>query len=195
MQEAQRNTPNHSDTPDQVDTEDIAKLADIIDEDVEKLVTLRLQAEQEAGRHQILIERVTDKLARPPFLYLLLFFVILWIAANVLGSHLHILNLDGPPFFWLQGLIGFCALLVTTNVLITQNRQQKLADQRRHLDLEIALMTDRKVSKLMELVQTLREDMPQVTNHYDPEAEAMTEKTDPNQVLDTLEHTLKEASR
>jgi uncharacterized membrane protein len=194
MKETQRNIPDHNGTSDQAVTEDFSKLADIIDEDIEKLVSMHLQAEQEASRHQLLVERITHTLARPSFLYMILVFATLWITANVLGSQFHVLNLDGPPFFWLQGLIGFCALLVATNVLITQNRQQKMADQRRHLDLEIALITDRKVSKLIELVQTLREDMPQVTNHYDPEAEAMKEKTDPDQVLNTLEHSLKEAS-
>jgi uncharacterized membrane protein len=195
MQKAQPNNLDHNTTTDQTTTEELTNLAEIIDEDLEKLVSLRLQAEQEAGRHQIIVERITDRLGRPPFLYLILSFVLLWITSNVLGNQFHMLNLDSPPFFWLQGLIGLCALLVTTNVLITQNRQQKMADQRRHLDLEIALMTDRKVSKLIELVQTLRTDMPQVKNRYDAEAEAMEEETDPNKVLNALEQTLDDASR
>ncbi len=84
---------------------------------------------------------------------------------------------------------------MTTGVLITQNRQDKLAEQRRHLDLQINLLTERKVSKLIELIEDLRRDMPSVKNHFDPEVEAMKEPIDPHTALTALNETLQEATK
>ncbi len=84
---------------------------------------------------------------------------------------------------------------MTTGVLITQNRQSKLAEQRRHLDLQINLLTERKVSKLIELMEDLRRDLPSVKNRLDPEAEAMKEPVDPHTALTSLNETLQEATK
>ncbi len=81
---------------------------------------------------------------------------------------------------------------MTTGVLITQNRQDKLAEQRRHLDLQINLLTSRSVSKPIELIEDLRRDLPSVKNCFDAEVEAMKELIDPHT---TLDETLQEATK
>ena len=97
--------------------------------------------------------------------------------------------------FWLQGIISLSALIMTVVVLTTQNRQGKMAEQRRHLDLQITLLTERKVSKVIELIEELRRDFPSVTNRLDAEAEVMQEPIDPHTALSALNQTLKEAAQ
>jgi uncharacterized membrane protein len=101
---------------------------------------------------------------------------------------------DPPPFSWLQGIIGLSALLMTTIVLITQNRQSKATEQRRQLDLQVNLLVEQKVTKLIALVEELRHDLPQIENRHDPEAEAMQQTVDPHQVLKTLNQMLTDAA-
>jgi uncharacterized membrane protein len=83
---------------------------------------------------------------------------------------------------------------MTTVVLITQNRQEKIDDQRRHLDLTITLLTERKVSKLIDLVEELRRDMPTVKDRHDPQAEVMKEMADPDAVLSSFNRAMSETT-
>ncbi|MBV9613968.1 MAG: DUF1003 domain-containing protein [Ktedonobacteraceae bacterium] len=172
----------------------LSTLVDLIDQDIETLVSIRVRAEQEVDQHQRRIEKVTANLGRPRFLYFILSFVLLWIAANLILVRLGGSAFDFPQFSWLQGIISLSALLMTTVVLITQNRQGKIDDQRRHLDLTITLLTERKVSKLIELVEELRHDMPMVKDRHDQQAEMMKEMADPDAVLTSFNRAMGETA-
>ena len=172
----------------------LSTLVDLIDQDIETLVSIRVRAEQEVDQHQRRIEKVTANLGRPRFLYFILSFVLLWIAANLILVRLGGSAFDFPQFSWLQGILSLSALLMTTVVLITQNRQGKIDDQRRHLDLTITLLTERKVSKLIELVEELRHDMPMVKDRHDQQAEMMKEMADPDAVLTAFNRAMGETA-
>lgn len=173
----------------------ITELTDILDQDIETIVALRLTAERKVSRHQRLIENVIGNLGRPRFLYVIGLFILLWIVLSTAASRLHMPWNDPAPFFWLQGIIACGSIFMTTGVLITQNRQGKLAEQRRHLDLQINLLAERKVSKVIELLDDLRRDLPSVKNRVDPEVEAMKEPIDPHTALTALNETLQEATK
>lgn len=172
----------------------LSTLVDLIDQDIETLVSIRVRAEQEVDQHQRRIEKVTANLGRPRFLYFILSFVLFWITANLILVRLGGSAFDFPQFSWLQGIISLSALLMTTVVLITQNRQGKIDDQRRHLDLTITLLTERKVSKLIELVEELRHDMPMVKDRHDQQAEMMKEMADPDAVLTSFNRAMGETA-
>ncbi|HEY5001957.1 MAG TPA: DUF1003 domain-containing protein [Ktedonobacteraceae bacterium] len=167
-------------------------LVDLIDQDIDSLVSIRMRAEEDVNQHQRRIEKITASLGQPHFLYFILSFVLLWIVANLVLTVTSMHPFDPPPFYWLEGLVGLSALLMTTVVLITQNRQGKVDDQRRHLDLTITLLTERKVSKLIDLVEELRRDMPAVKDRHDPQAEVMKEMADPDAVLSSFNRAMSE---
>jgi uncharacterized membrane protein len=79
------------------------------------------------------------------------------------------------------------ALLTTTVVLITQNREAKLEKQRLELELQVNLLTEQKTTKLIRLLEELRRDLPMVKDRHDPEAAALQKPTDPGDVLAALE--------
>ena len=166
---------------------------DLISQNVQAIADLQTHAERGVSRYQRSIEAVTRFLGRPLFFYLILTVVFLWIGENLLAQRLHWIEWDPPPFYWLQGSVGLGALLMTTVVLITQNRQGQIAESRAHLDLQVNLLAEQKITKLIALVEELRRDMPNVQNRHDPEAEAMTEAADPHAVLSALEETLEQA--
>ena len=165
---------------------------DPTNQSIETLAKLHIRMERKVGRHQRAVETMTAFLGRPRFLYFILLFVILWMAVNIALWHEHWAIVDPPPFSWLQGIIGLSALLMTTIVLITQNRQNKATEQRRQLDLQVNLLVEQKVTKLIALFEELRRDLPQVENRHDPEAEAMQQTVDPHEVLRTLNQMLAE---
>lgn len=172
----------------------ITELTDILDKDIETIVAMRMRAEWKVSRHQRLIEKVSSALGQPGAVYAIMLFVTMWIIVNLSHSQLGLRAFDQAPFPWLQGLVSLSALLMTVVVLTTQNRQARMTDQRRHLDLQITLLTERKVSKVIELLEELRRDIPSVTNRHDREAAAMQEPIDPHSALASLNQTLKEAA-
>jgi uncharacterized membrane protein len=94
---------------------------------------------------------------------------------------------DPAPFNWLQGIISLSALLTATVVLSKQNRLAKLAEQRAHLDLKVTLLTEQKAAKLIDLMEELRRDLPNVRNRHDSEAEELQQSMNPDLVLAALD--------
>ena len=99
-----------------------------VSEDIESVASIRARAQQRLGKHQRMMEVLTAALGKPRTVYLTLSIVVAWVALNgvapkLFGWH----SIDLPPFFWLQGMIALSALLMTTLVLITANRQTRNA--------------------------------------------------------------------
>lgn len=139
-----------------------------------------------------MIEAITKKVGRPRFLYVVLLLVVLWIGVQGLLASFGGAGFDPAPYSWLQGLISLSGLLVATMVLITQNRQAKQTEHRRHLDLQVSLLVGQRVTKVIALVEELRRGLPTVHNRVDFQTEAMQEVIDPQAVPGALEDMLQE---
>ena len=160
---------------------------DQIGQNIETILALYTREEQKMSGSQRFLETASGFAGRPLFLGCILLFVALWILANVLAHRLGLAELDPAPFFWLQGTVSLGALLTTTVVLIKQNRLANLEERRAHLELQVNLLTEQKVTKLINLIEELRHDLPMVKDRDDPEAVALQQPTDPKQVLAALD--------
>ena len=165
---------------------------DPISANIDAVVALHAIAEQNVDTHQRAVESLTGWLGRPQFFYGILVGAGLWMGANAAAPLLHLTRWDEPPFFWMQGVIGMGALLMTSVILITQNRQGKLAERREQLELQMSLLTEQRTAKIIGLLEELRRDMPSVFNRVDLEAEALTRTVDPHEVLATFESKMEE---
>ena len=96
---------------------------------------------------------------------------------------------DFPKFSLRDQGIDVAALLISTGVLIHQTRQEKFNNDRSHLILQLNLVTEQKIAKLIALVEELRVDLPDVQDRIDLEAELMQQTTNPQVVLDILQET------
>jgi uncharacterized membrane protein len=126
-------------------------------DNVEFIASLDDEDNARVGPLRGLIERVSSVFGTPGYFVFVLGFVACWIAVNLWGQHAGWRHVDAPPFFWLQGLVSSNALLLTISVLIRQDRQARLAAHRAHLDLQINMLTERKVAKALELIALLDE--------------------------------------
>ncbi|MDZ8227363.1 MULTISPECIES: DUF1003 domain-containing protein [unclassified Nostoc] len=167
-----------------------APLPESISKNIETIIALHKRSEKDVPQHQRVVETVTDFFGRPAFLYSILLGIILWVTPNVLPRRLGIPRFDPVPFPWLQFSLTAGSLLVTAGVLVKQERQEKLAEQRTQLILQLNLLSEQKIAKLIALVEELRQDIPNVKNRSDPEAEMMKSPTDPHAIIDVLEETL-----
>jgi uncharacterized membrane protein len=161
-------------------------LSDHISQNIENVVTLRKQEWETISPSQRRLERVSRFVARPLYLVGILSLSSLWMLLNTGATLLHRRAIDPPPFGWLELTLSFVALLTTTVVLIAQNRQTKLEQQRADLDLQVNLLTEQKVTKVIHLLEELRRDLPMVKDRHDPQAVVLQEGADTQQVVSAL---------
>lgn len=156
------------------------------DEAIESIAELERQATADLSHHQRLIERATAAIGRPLTAYLIVGVAAAWIALNlVLRTSGH--AFDPPPFSLLSGLISLAALLMTIFILTTEQRTSQHDLRRDRLDLQINLLTERKISKVIEMLELLRRDTPSVPNLIDPEAIEMGQASDPHAIFKALD--------
>lgn len=156
---------------------------ELVAENIETILEFYRSEEEKISGSQRLLERVGSVLGRPASIVVTLLFVAAWIGAQVAGWF----DFDPPPFFWLQGILGLSALLMAGVILIKQNRQSSIEAMHAHLDLQVNLLTEQKVSKLIELIEELRRDLPMVRDRRDEAAEALKEPADTREMLETLD--------
>jgi len=160
-----------------------AKTPDTISHNIESIAAFYKREHDKVTVLQRVVERISQFAAQPRFLGATLLFVALWILANVCLSLLNLAQFDPQPFFWLQGIVSLLALLTTSVVLIRQERLAKLDERRDHLELQLNLLTEQKTTKLIDLLEELRRDLPMVRDRLDTESEALQQTTDPQRVL------------
>jgi uncharacterized membrane protein len=160
---------------------------DQISKNIEAVVAFYTREEQKISRSQRILEHISNFIGQPVFLGFILLFVAIWMLANAILGQLGMAQFDAAPFFWLQGIVGLGALLTATAVLSRQNRLAKLAEQRANLDLKVTLLTEQKAAKLIDLLEELRRDLPNVRNRHDPEAAVLQQSMNPELVLAALD--------
>jgi uncharacterized membrane protein len=160
---------------------------DQISQNIEAVLDFYCREREKMSYWQRALERAGDWIGRPVFLAFTLLFVFCWTLWDMTLLWMHKREFDPAPFFALQGIIGLAALLTTTVVLIKQNRQARLEEQRAHLDLKVNLLTEQKAAKLIELLEELRCDLPNVNNRHDAEAMALKQSMRPDLVLAALD--------
>jgi len=158
-----------------------------VDEAIESTAELERRALAGASLQQRAIERFTLAVGRPRTVWIILAAVAAWIALNVSLGLAGRPQLDPPPYYWLDGVLALSALLMTILILTTENRMSEIEEQRSRLHFQISILAERKAAKIIQLLEELRYDMPEVHNRQDSEAEALTLPTDMHEVAEQLE--------
>jgi uncharacterized membrane protein len=157
-------------------------------ENLELLTRFKDGEEAKISGLQNAIERISRFFGSPSYFAFAVVFIVLWVAVNSFGVHAHWRHVDAPPFFWLQGLVSSNALLLTVAVLIRQNRMAHVAEHRAHLDLQINLLTEQKVTKLLQIIDELRPDLSAHRDGTDAEVTEMSKPADAHALM----HAIKE---
>lgn len=160
---------------------------DPIGSNIENILAFYKREDEGTTRTQRMLENAIDSLGQPFYLAAITIFVVLWVLANLLLSQLGMEPFDASPLHWLQGIIGLAALLIMIVLLIKQNRHDKIEERRAHLELQVNLLTEQKTTKLINLLEELRRDLPMIKDRHDPELAAFQQPTDPQAVLAALD--------
>jgi uncharacterized membrane protein len=168
---------------------------DQISQNIEAVLAFYTREDQRISRSQRLVERISLFAGQPIFLAIILFLVASWMLANAVLHQFGMHEFDPAPFIWLQGGLGLGSLLTATIVLTKQNRLERLTEQRAHLDLKVTLLTEQKTAKLIDLIEELRRDLPNVKDRDDPQAAALRQSMDPDAVLAALDERIEPDKR
>src|SRR3954471_21007719 len=161
------------------------RLAGIEERNVRSLLARRHELEQ----HKPLEQRIADEITR--FTGSMRF---VYIHALVYGTWI-IINLPSMPtpkfdpnFVILAMVASVEAIFLTTFVLMTQNRMGQEAERRAELDLQISLLAEQEVTRLITLVKAIGEKL-DIEASKDPELPELQQDVEPEKVLDVMEHT------
>jgi uncharacterized membrane protein len=163
--------------------------------------TVRLIAELHANHHQNatpaqrLTNRLAGVLARPAVMVVLTIVVLGWIGANVLAAPFGFNAIDPPPFQWVAMIASLLSLYLVVLILASQRHADELAQYRAQLTLELALLSQQKTTKVIQLLEEARRDNPFVRDRVDPEAESLAQPADVQTVFEAIKETHAEAEQ
>ena len=163
-----------------------ANLPEHVEETVRSIVEFKVEHAKSATISERAIERATAAVGRPAFIAFIAIFVAVWAGLNISAAELHFKQFDAPPFYWLQGIVSLTALCMTSLILTTQRRFDRLAEDRSQLTLQVSIVAEQKTTKLIQLLEEFRSDHPELPNRQDPEALAMSESANPQTVLEAI---------
>ncbi|MFL6513526.1 MAG: DUF1003 domain-containing protein [Chthoniobacterales bacterium] len=159
-------------------------LAAVVERNIRALIARRQQEEQRKPAQQRMADAVTRFTGSIRFVYIHLILFGSWIALNL--PWLPTPKFD-PTFVVLAMFASVEAIFLSTFVLITQNRMAEQADKRAELDLQVSLLAEHEVTRLLNLVTAIADKL-EIDVHTDPELEELRKDVPPERVLDAMEH-------
>lgn len=151
---------------------------------IEVLRKRREEEDASAGAEERIARAITRFSGSMRFVYVHLALYGGWIVAN-LGLIPAVRPWD-PTFVVLAMIASVEAIFLSTFILITQNRMAAAADRRAELDLQVGLLAEAEITKLVQLVSDIAAKM-EVPAAKQGDVEEMKKLVQPEAVLDAIE--------
>ncbi len=161
-----------------------SRLAGVVERNIRSLVARRQRDERQQTGQQRVADTITRFAGSMKFVYVHLLVFGLWIITSCGWAPWA--NFD-PTFVGLATFASVEAIFLSTFVLITQNRMTRKAEKRADLDLQISLLAEHEVTRLITLVKEIAEKL-DVQASKNPELPELQEDVAPEKVLDVMEH-------
>ena len=155
---------------------------------VERNIDALLDRQQREEGNKKFEERIADSVTRftgsMVFVYIHLILFGVWILWN---THLLGLKPFDPSLVILAMIASVEAIFLSTFVLISQNRMNEKADKRAELNLQISLLTEHEVTRLITLNTAMAKKMGLEYTYDDAEIDELSKDVHPEKVMDTME--------
>ncbi len=162
------------------------EMARVVERNIRALLARRRQEDKRKSLQDRIADGITAFTGSMLFVYLHLVIFGLWIVIN-LGWIPGAPKFD-PSFVVLAMAASVEAIFLSTFVLITQNRMAAMADKRTDLDLQVSLLAEHEVTRLITLVRAIAERMG-IEESRNPELSELARDVEPEKVLDKIEQT------
>lgn len=127
---------------------------DLVQSTVSEIAELESHERHRQSRAERVAMMVTAWTGTVPFLFLNAIWFVVWIGLNVPGSPV---EFDGFPFSFLTMVVSLEAIFLSIFVLISENAESRASDRRARLDMQVNVIAEREVSKVLAMVAALHE--------------------------------------
>lgn len=169
-------------------TGDSKTIPDMVQSNLEKVENFERRHHGNRSLLQKSIEQFSVFLGTTKFFVFFVAINLLWIAANFTLRVFGHQYFDAPPFAILQDIVTYIGVFITMAVLIRQNRLSQIEETRAQLELQVNLLSEQKISKVIDLLEELRRDMPDMKQRLDSHAADLQKITNPDALLNELEN-------
>lgn len=151
----------------------------------ETMKALKARADAKRSFFEQLADWINDKIGTIAFLILNLILVLIWVLINT-GNLNGIPPFDYFPFGLLTLILSVEAILLTIFVLISQNRASRLFDLREEMDLQIDIITEQELTKMLKLQEKIANAL-KIDTSKDRELKQMERATNAEKLESELE--------
>lgn len=157
-------------------------LNSVLERNIEILTQRRRQQTLALSRQERIALAITRFAGNMGFIYLHVVLFGAWIAVNLWPGAPHF----DPTLMHLATAASIEAIFLTTFVLITQNRMSEATERRAELDVQIGLLTEHELTRLLALNSAIAQHLG-VSSEIDHELDELKRDVAPDAVMEKLE--------
>ncbi len=173
-------------------TEDNPALSNVIERNIRTIIRLRSKAARERNLHARIADIITSFSGRMMFAYVHVVWFVVWILLNT--GRFGVPPFDPFPYGLLTMIVSLEAIFLSTFVLISQNRMSEETEHRANLNLQIGLLTEHEVTRVLQMLDAIQDKMG-IENDKDSELADLEMETKPEDVLAEIERLQQRALR
>jgi uncharacterized membrane protein len=160
------------------------RLAKIIEQNIQTIIHTRQLSDSRRTREERLADLITDFSGRMFFVYFHIVWFGAWLVINM--GYTRIPPFDPYPFGLLTMIVSLEAIFLATFVLISQNRLSAEADRRADLDLQMDLLTEYEMTRVINMLDAIQDKMG-IENDSDEELLDLEKNVHPEDVLEEID--------
>ncbi|MBS7565009.1 DUF1003 domain-containing protein [Mucilaginibacter sp. Bleaf8] len=158
-------------------------MAQIVERNITALLERRKAEESKNTKEQKLADGITGFAGSMLFVYIHLTLFGLWVIWNL--GWIGLKPFD-PSFVVLAMFASVEAIFLSTFVLISQNRANAQADRRADLDLQVSLLAEHEITRIVSLVTAIAKKM-DIDDAHHPELNELAQDIKPENVMDVMD--------
>ena len=158
-------------------------ISPVLERNIEALIARRRAEDAEKTTQDRVADVITSFTGSMLFVYIHVVLFGAWIIINLGWTPLPRFD---PTLVILAMWASVEAIFLSTFVLISQNRMAALNDKRADLDLQISLLSEHEVTRVLQLVLSIAERL-DVQQPKIPELQELVQDVDPEVVLDRID--------
>lgn len=159
-------------------------LSPIIQENIHTIVEHRQKAARRRSKQEQIADVITNFSGQMTFVYLHVIWFGAWFLLN--SGWFGFRPFDPFPYGLLTMVVSLEAIFLSTFVLISQNRMGEQDKQRAELDLQINLLTERELTRVLQILDEVQKNLG-IHDPTDLELAELKKETKPDEVLKEIE--------
>ena len=130
-------------------------LSHVLERNIRTIFQQRLHARRARTLQDRASDAITAFSGSPVFVYLHAAWFVAWVVVN--DGHVGVAPFDPFPYGLLTLVVSLEAIFLATFVLISQNRQADEAERRTDLALQIGLLTEHEVTRVLQMLDVIQD--------------------------------------